>query len=260
MSSFALAIFCRPSSSTATRWSASIQRGWINFSIEERGHVALPDMTIDMDGVLCRPVVWFNLVISRDIRRAPDVEARKLGSAPSLPSRLLESRPSQVVRYAWRRPMPRVSEGLEKLAEMRRLILLSGRPEISRKSTERWLVQHGLRDYFSEIVLNDGRLSNAAFKLVTLRERGVVHHIDDDGRVAYFLTQDASRTVFLIAWRRNDGLPYPPTVQRVQDLLEAAERLGSSSLLDSRPGALEWNVSADSSVREKPMGDAKRTE
>ena len=121
--------------------------------------------------------------------------------------------------------MPRVEEGLAKLAEVRRLILLSGRPENSRKATERWLSHHRLRDYFSEIVLNDRGLSNAAFKLVTLRERGVLQHVDDDGRVAYFLARDEPRMVFLIAWRRNEGLPFPSTVYRVRDLVETSERI-----------------------------------
>lgn len=187
--------------------------------------MASPELTIDMDGVLCRPPMWFNLVISRDIRHEPSLQAKPWSTRPSLPLRLLESRPSQTLRYRFRRPMPRVVEGLARLAEQRRLILLSGRPELSRKATEHWLHHHGLREYFSEIVLNDRGLSNAAFKLATLRERDIHQHIDDDGRVAYFLAQDAPRTVFLIAWRRNHGLPYPPTVHRVRNLVEVADQL-----------------------------------
>ncbi|MGH2457485.1 MAG: hypothetical protein ACRDIY_01295, partial [Chloroflexota bacterium] len=159
--------------------------------------MTLPELTVDMDGVLCRPAVWFNLVISRDIEREPRVHAPSPRPRMPLPPGLFDSRPSQAIRYGWRKPMPRVAEGLAKLAEVRRLILLSGRPENSRKATERWLSQHGLRDYFSEIVLNDRGLSNAAFKLVTLRDRGVRQHVDDDGRVAYFLAKDQPRTVFL---------------------------------------------------------------
>jgi len=178
-----------------------------------------------MDGVLCRPAVWFNLVISRDVRREPNEQPHKSRLNASLPLGILDSRPGQAIRYSWRKPMPGVQDGLTKLASVRRLILLSGRPENSRKATEGWLSQHGLRDYFSEVVLNDRRLSNAAFKLVTLRERGVLQHVDDDGRVAYFLAREQPRTVFLIAWRRNEGLPYPPTVYRVRDLSETAQRI-----------------------------------
>lgn len=177
-----------------------------------------------MDGVLCRPAVWFNLVISRDIRREPNVQPKPARRTSLLP-RIVDSWASQVVRYSWRKPMPRVEEGLAKLAGVRRLILLSGRPENSRQATERWLSEYGLRDYFSEIVLNDRGLSNAAYKLVTLRERGIRQHVDDDGRVAYFLARDQLRTVFLIAWKRNEGLPYPPTVYRVRDLVETSERI-----------------------------------
>src|SRR5579884_2278674 len=178
-----------------------------------------------MDGVLCRPVTWFNLVISRDIHRPPVLDTRRNALRSPLAMRLLEWRAGQLIRYDWRRPMPFVADGLAGLAEVSRLILLSGRPESSRKATERWLARHGLREYFSEIVLNDRGLSNAAFKLVTLRERGISHHVDDDGRVAYFLATEAPRTVFLIAWRRNAGLPYPPTVHRVHNLVEAAEQM-----------------------------------
>lgn len=186
----------------------------------------LPDLTIDMDGVLCRPPSWFNLVVSRNIQRVPELDARRAGWSRALPARLFDSRPCQIIRYDWRRPMPNVAEGLAKLANLRRLVLLSGRPETARKATERWLARHGLRDYFSEIVLNDQGLSNAAFKLRTLRERRGSQHVDDDGRVAYFLARDAACTVFLIAWRRNAGLPYPPTVHRVRNLIEVADRIG----------------------------------
>jgi hypothetical protein len=187
--------------------------------------VGLPEMTVDMDGVLCRPILGMNLVISRDVQRAPDVHrTRQLSELPS-PLQWLDSKVGQGLRYGWRLPMPQVTEGLAKLAEVRRLVLLTGRPESARKATERWLIRHHLRDYFSEILLNDRGLSNAAFKLLKTRERGVMDHVDDDGRVAYFLAQDAPRTVFLIAWPKNHGLPYPPTVVRVQSLLEAAERI-----------------------------------
>lgn len=192
---------------------------------EEKKSVGLPEMTVDMDGVLCRPVLGVNFVISRDIQHPPDVQ--RVRHTRSIPRTLrwLDARLGQGVRYGWRMPMPQVADGLSALAEMRRLILLSGRPETARKTTEQWLIRHGLRDYFSEIVLNDRGLSNAAFKLSTTRERGIMQHVDDDGRVAYFLAKDAPRTVFLIAWPKNDGLPYPATVYRVSNLTEAATKV-----------------------------------
>ncbi len=196
--------------------------------------MGLPDLTVDMDGVLCRPVTWFNLVISRDIYRPPALDPHRDRIRSPLARRLIEWRAGQLIRYDWRRPMPLVADGLAGLAEVSRLILLSGRPESSRKATERWLERHRLREYFSEIVLNDRGLSNAAFKLLTLRERGISHHVDDDGRVAYFLATEAPRTVFLIAWRRNAGLPYPPTVHRVHNLVEAADRMRQISESRSR--------------------------
>jgi hypothetical protein len=180
-------------------------------------------MTIDMDGVLCRPISWFNLVISRDVQRPLDLQERPPGRAIRLSGRLVNTRFGQILRYAWRPPMPRVIEGLTALSEMRNLVLLSGRPEVSRGATERWLERHHLREFFSEVVLNDRGLSNVSFKLVASRELGVREHVDDDGRVAYFLAQDGTRAVYLISWVGNAGLPYPTGVQRVRHLVDAAD-------------------------------------
>lgn len=199
--------------------------------------VSLPDLTIDMDGVLCRPVSWFNLVISRDVRNAPDLVA------PARPRQGLSHRVwgtglGQSLRYAWRPPLPLVREGLAELAELRRLVLLSGRSHTAYRSTERWLIRHGLRDFFSELVLNDRGVPNATFKLLVAGERQVREHVDDDGRVAYFLAQDPARTVYLVSWRGNQGLAYPPTVRRVQNLREAAREIRrvAAVVLERPPG------------------------
>jgi len=193
--------------------------------------LAVPELTVDMDGVLCRPVSWFNFVISRNIVNSPVL---------SLPARdrpryhhWAETWFGQRIRYAWRPPMPGVREALASLSTVRRLVLLSGRPETSRGATEEWLQRRGLREYFSEVLLNDRGLSNAGFKLAIARERDVREHVDDDGRVAYFLTKDAPRTVYLIAWRGNAGLPYPSGVKRVTCLGDVAARILGG------PGA-EW--------------------
>jgi hypothetical protein len=46
--------------------------------------------------------------------------------------------------------------------------------------------------------------------------------VDDDGRVAYFLAKEGARRVFLISYVGNAGLPYPPGVQRIRSLVDAA--------------------------------------
>lgn len=195
--------------------------------------MGLPVLTVDVDGVLCRPIVWFNLVISRDVRRPLDLTERGERAEASMSHRLAHTRIGQNIRYAWRPPMPMVREGLAALAEVRQLILMSGRPEGSRLATERWLQRHGLRDYFTELILNDRGMPNAAFKLVTSRERGLREHVDDDGRVAYFLARDNAQTVYLISWGGNAGLPYPPTVQRVRDLVHTADLIRREGVLSS---------------------------
>jgi hypothetical protein len=181
-----------------------------------------------MDGVLCRPILWFNLVISRDIHRPPEFPERKGRTGASLSHHLANVGLGQALRYGWRPPLPLVREGLRELAELRRLVLLSGRPEASRSATEAWLRRHGLRDYFSEILLNDRGLPNVSFKLLMSRDRPGQEHVDDDGRVAYFLAKEGARRVFLISYIGNAGLPYPPGVLRIRSLVDAARLLRGS--------------------------------
>jgi hypothetical protein len=125
--------------------------------------------------------------------------------------------------------MPLVRDGLAELAELRRLVLLSGRPEVSRQATESWLRRHGLRDYFDDVILNDRGLPNVSFKLLMSRERASREHVDDDGRVAYFLAKEANRPVFLISYLGNAGLPYPPGVRRIRTLVDAARIIRDTS-------------------------------
>jgi hypothetical protein len=191
--------------------------------------VALPDITVDMDGVLCRPISWVNLVISRDLERPLDFVERTPAQTGSVAARMLETDLAKALRYAWRPPLAGLREGLASLAEVRNVVLLSGRPESARDATERWLRRHQVRDYFSEILLNDRGLPNASFKLLTVRERGSLEHIDDDGRVAHFLARDANQTVYLVSWRGNGGLVYPSTVRRVRSVREAAELIRRST-------------------------------
>jgi hypothetical protein len=184
-----------------------------------------------MDGVLCRPILWFNLAISRDVQRAPDLRERQVKAIGSFARRVIDSDLGQSLRYGWRPPMPQVREGLAALSDVRRLVLLSGRPETARGATERWLKKNGLRDYFSDVILNDRGMPNSSFKLYVTRQRGSLEHVDDDGRVAYFLTKDADRTVYLVSWLANAGLPYPPGVRRVRSLAHAANLIRESHVL-----------------------------
>lgn len=188
-----------------------------------------PELTIDMDGVLCRPVSWFNFVISRDVRTVPDLVVPTAPPRRRLHHRVLDTRVAQLLHYSWRPALPLVREGLAELSNVRRLVLLSGRPHVARPATERWLSRNGLRDYFSEVILNDRGVPNATFKLLVARERAVGEHIDDDGRVAYVLAHEGNRTVYLISWVGNAGLSYPPGVRRVPNLLAAAREIRAAA-------------------------------
>src|SRR5579884_1080814 len=98
-SSFASVICClRSPSSTARQSWDTIQLDWSYFWNWEQILVTMPELTVDMDGVLCRPAIWLNLVISRDIRKAPDLSTRRGRSNDSLPLRILDSRPGQALR------------------------------------------------------------------------------------------------------------------------------------------------------------------
>ncbi len=191
--------------------------------------MSLPELTIDMDGVLCRPILWFNFVISRDIQRPPAYHEHRGSTREAFPHRFANGGIGQTLRYGWRPPLPLVREGLAELADIRRLVLLSGRPESSRGATEAWLARHRLREFFSDVLLNDRGLPNVSFKILKSRERDGVEHVDDDGRVAYFLAKDAARKVFLISYFGNAGLPYPPGVRRVRSLVEAASLIRENS-------------------------------
>ena len=184
--------------------------------------MTLPEITIDMDGVICRPSTWLNLVVSRDVEHPLDFSRSNHTASRSFVRSLVDSDLWKRLRYAWRPEMPGIRKGLSSLAEVRRLVLLTGRDESARQETERWLIRHQVRDYFADIVLNDRGLPNASFKLLTKQERGSKEHVDDDGRVAFFLARDAGQTVYLISWMANAGLPYPSTVRRVGSILEAA--------------------------------------
>lgn len=182
-----------------------------------------PILTVDMDGVLASPFLGLpNVAISRRLRE---------DELPEQVDRLDLDRPGghgrwrlwlQRLRYAGRRPLPGVAEGVAAMAERRELVLVTGRSWLAAPLAEAWLEQHGLRRYFSAIYANNTRLDSARFKLWMARRLGAEEHVDDDGSIAYYLARHGLRRVFLRDWRRNRGLPYPPQVVVVRSLAELA--------------------------------------
>ncbi len=183
----------------------------------------LPVFTCDLDGVLCRPPLGLNLGIGRRLEKRPPAE-----SPPPLELRgvhRLVWLTVEWLRYAGRVSMPDAREGLAAIARHRKVILVSGRKELARPWVERWLRRYGLREYISDVRLNNTRLSTARFKLLVARQVGAREHCDDDGPTAIYLAQNGVPRVYLRDWFMNRGLPYPPNVVVVRSLLEVAEDL-----------------------------------
>lgn len=182
---------------------------------QSEGRADLPLVTVDFDGVICSPLFGVNLGISRtflDPAAAPEparVPPRWLGAIVDH------------ARFDLRRPLPDAGAGLTALAQVARVVILTGR----RTSPAYWLRRHRLDSHIEAIIVNRGPLPSAHFKLAELERLRPRAHIDDDPRTAQLLAQRAALEVYLRDWPRNRALDYDPHVTRVADLLEAAARL-----------------------------------
>ena len=179
------------------------------------GTPALPLLTLDLDGVICRPILGLNLGIQQTFL---DLDA------PPTPARVYPrwlNEPLDHLRFDLRSPMPVVIEALRALRMVRRVMILTGR----RTLPTWWLRWHGLSDLVDRVMVNDTALKSPHFKLRALRALGVDEHADDDPRTAQLIAQGSSTRVFLCDWPRNRALDYDPHVQRVRDLRDLATRL-----------------------------------
>lgn len=178
-----------------------------------------PTLTVDMDGVFCEPFFGLNLGIHRtflDAAAPPpvaDVPARWLGT------------PLDHLRFNPRRPLPGAREALQRLSQVRRLVVLTGR----RTRPGWWLRVHGFEGLFDEVIINTGPRKSPHFKLETIAALGSAEHVDDDPRTVQLLAERSDARVFLRDWPRNRDLPYHPRVERVRDLADLADRLGAPS-------------------------------
>ncbi len=176
------------------------------------GHGARPLLTIDLDGVICGPLLGLNVGIHRGFL---DPEA---GPPPArVPPRWLSALVDPA-RFELRRPLPGTRAALAELQRARRLVVLTGR----RTSPGRWLARHGLAGFVEAVVVNEGPLSSPHYKLRAVEELGAAEHVDDDPRTAQLLAERASCRVFLRDWPRNRSLPYAHGVTRVAHLPELA--------------------------------------
>lgn len=181
----------------------------------------LPLLTLDLDGVICEPILRQDVGINRTFLD-PD-------AAPE-PARVYPAwlrTPLDHVRFDLRRPVPRAREALQALRGVRRLVILTGR----RTAPAGWLRRHRLDDLVDEVIINRTALRSAHFKLEAIRALGggQVEHVEDDPRTAQLLAEAAGVRVYLCDWPRNRDLAYDPHVVRVQDLDDLARRLAAAS-------------------------------
>ena len=169
---------------------------------------ARPLITFDLDGVLVRPMFGLN-------PGGPRMGAR-VASGWS-PLWYLEP-----WRYAARRPMDGVVEGLRLLDGQVDWAVLSARSEASRGLTQAWLARH-LNVQPRVYLRPSWRETPAAFKVRMVLELGAAAHFEDDANTAAWLAERMS-AVFLVDWPRNRWLSMP-RVHRIKRIADASPLL-----------------------------------
>ncbi|MEE8422457.1 MAG: hypothetical protein V3S31_06745 [Dehalococcoidia bacterium] len=190
----------------------------------EHGGGERPILTLDFDGVICMPPFGTNLGIRRRL-----IDPHAEPERAFVPPRWFGG-PADHLRFAFRRPAEEARSALERLAETRRLVILTGR----RSSPDRWLRRHGLDQLIERVMINDGPHGSAHYKLRCVNELGAAEHIDDDGPTAQLLADRSAARVYLRDWPRNRGLAYSDGVTRVHDLASLASRLASGERAQGR--------------------------
>ena len=168
----------------------------------------LPVLSLDLDGVICAPLIGANLGVSRTFLDAHATPPR----ASVVPGWVRW--PADHLRFDLRRPLPGVREALRALRETHRLVVVTGR----RSSPRHWLRWHGLASPLDGLIFNSTELRSAHYKLAVSEALEAVAHIDDDGPTAQLIAERGSARPILRDWPRNRGLPYHPRVERVADL------------------------------------------
>ncbi len=174
-----------------------------------------PLLTLDLDGVICEPILGQDVGIHRDFLD-PD--------APPEPARVYPAwlrTPLDHLRFDLRRPMPGVRDALVRLGHVRRLVIVTGR----RTMPTGWLRRHRLDRLVDDVIVNRTPLRSAHFKLETLRALGATEHADDDPRTIQLLAQAGGMHVYVCDWPGNRDLNFDARVERVTDLVDLAARL-----------------------------------
>ena len=182
---------------------------------EAQSRESLPLLTIDLDGVICAPILGRNVGIHRtflDPEAPPPVASR--------PPRWLGD-PLDWLRFEVRRPLPEAREALSRLHRIRRVVVLTGR----RSAPRGWLRRYGLSSYVDDVLINVTHRASPHYKLEAIARLGAAEHVDDDGRTAQLLAQRSEARVYLRDWPRNRDLDFHAGVIRVDNLLDLARHL-----------------------------------
>lgn len=162
-------------------------------------------VTLDLDGVICRPPLGINP--GRGIHKSRYGEGSK-----SLLWR------TERWRYAGRKPMPWAAEGLRLFMQEFDCQVVSARSEDARAYTERWFANR--IGFVPTLNLRpDWREKPAQFKVRRIQELGAVAHFEDDPHTARWVAELIPH-VFLVDWWRNRWLS-APNVYRIRSLAEA---------------------------------------
>ncbi|MEP7215968.1 MAG: hypothetical protein ABI782_06910 [Anaerolineaceae bacterium] len=164
-----------------------------------------PLITLDLDGVICRPPFGINPGKGRHKSREGEGSRNLLWM-------------TERWRYIGRKPMRGAREGLLQLREQYECQVVSARSVDAAGLTSSWFSRHiGL-----EIPLNlrpGWREKSAQFKVRRLAELNPIAHFEDDPHTAAWLAE-LLPAVFLIDWPRNRWLDLP-NVHRISQLAEA---------------------------------------
>ena len=196
----------------------------------------LTPIGLDLDGVVVRPPLGWNIAISRRVNRPlfqPD-EAGRNGDGHRAALAAMVHSWLERARYSFRRPMPDILMGVAELAKVREVHVVSARSHAGKDLTQRWLEAQGLMRHISDIHLKPAGVPSFHFKYETLRSLGAAEHVDDDGSTADYLARHGGIRVYLCDWPLNRGLAYPPSVRVVPGvtalarMLKEGEAAGSS--------------------------------
>lgn len=189
-----------------------------------------PLISFDFDGVICRPPFGMNQVLGRDLHE--EELPQNVLELDSLISnqwqkqmRRLRTSFFETPKYFGRKAMPGAQEGILAVSQYRTPVIITGRSFLAKEIVVAWLKKHNMEQFFSAVYANHTNLPTRQYKLMMLRRLNINEHVDDDGAISYYLAKKGIGQLYLRNWPRNQGLPYPPNVQRFNNISEIAQSL-----------------------------------